>query len=125
MIHYYILSCTHLTLGLTEVNLFASRNNRKLNKYASCHTDPESWRMDAFSLIWNNKFHYVFPPFSLISRVVRKIKMDHSNAILIVPSNISSQVPCHVPEEPPEPTHQRPLTVHGDMSTTPLTVFLF
>ena len=53
--------------GTPEVDLFASWNNRKLDKYASWHSEPESWRIDAFSLIWNNKLYDIFPPFSLIS----------------------------------------------------------
>ena len=71
--------------GTPEVDLFASRNNSKLTKYVSWHPEPESWRVDAFSLTWNNKYYYVFPPFSLISRVTRKIRMDNSHAILVVP----------------------------------------
>ena len=37
--------------GTPDVDLFASWNNRKLEKYVSWHPEPESWRIDAFSLI--------------------------------------------------------------------------
>ena len=39
---------------------------------------------DAFTLCWNMNAH-LFPPFSLIGRVLRKIKEDRTSGILVVP----------------------------------------
>ena len=68
-----------------DVDLFASRNNTKLTKYISWRPEPESWRVYAFSLILNNKFYYIFPPFSTISRVLIQVRDGHAWGILVVP----------------------------------------
>ena len=63
MIHYF-----RKLFKSEAVDLFASRNNAKLDKFVSWHLEPESWRVDAFSLVWNNTFYYVFPLFLLLAR---------------------------------------------------------
>lgn len=67
------------------VDLFASRLNNKLPKYVSRKPDPNAFAIDAFSLTWKNEYFFIFPPFSLIPRILQKITEDKSKAILIAP----------------------------------------
>lgn len=48
--------------GPLELDLFASRLNRQLDKYVAWRRDPEATYIDAFSLSWTDKSIYVFPP---------------------------------------------------------------
>jgi len=42
--------------------------------------------MGAFTINWDSKYNYCFPPFSLVSKVLSKLgEMKDSNAILVVP----------------------------------------
>jgi site-specific recombinase XerD len=43
-----------------SIDLFASKTNRKLEKYVSRYPDPSACAVDAFSLTWNNEFGYIF-----------------------------------------------------------------
>ena len=72
--------------GMPDVDLFASCRNHKLHKFVSWHRGPEAWRVDAFSFRWDNNFYYVFPPFSIIARISRKLRADYSKAMLITPT---------------------------------------
>ncbi|CAC5401723.1 unnamed protein product [Mytilus coruscus] len=69
-----------------NVDLFASRHNAQVDKFVSWIYDPEAMSTDAFTLSWTNFEPYIFPPFSLIGRVLNKISADKvQRAILIVP----------------------------------------
>ena len=72
--------------GTPEIDLFASRLNNKLPTYASWKPDPESSVIDAMSISWENKFVYLFPPFSMIWPVLSKIEEDRvQRGIMIIP----------------------------------------
>ena len=121
--------------GTPEVDLFASRNNRKCDIYVSWKPEPESWKVDAFTFKWEMKFFYVFPPFSLIARVARKLKIEGSSAILVTPHWPSqpwfatvrrwARRQLYFPRGKDNLSHQGPLAEKGDVSTTPLVAFLF
>jgi len=68
-----------------EIDLFASRINKQIDKYVSWHPDPEATAIDAFSLTWDCSTLYMFPPFSIITRVTKKIREDQATGILVVP----------------------------------------
>ena len=72
-------------LGCPTVDLFASRLNRKCVKYVSWGPDPEAWAIDAFSFTWTNELFYIFPPFSLVGRVVQKVMANRTQAIVVAP----------------------------------------
>lgn len=71
--------------GIPEIDLFASKNNKKCRKFCSWHRDPEAFCVDAFTIKWTEYKFYAFPPFALILRVLRKIQVDQAEGVLIVP----------------------------------------
>ena len=76
--------CDHF--GLPDIDLFASRLNNKLPIYVSFTPDPGAFAIDAFTIAWNQfNFFYAFPPFSCISKVLRKIVHDQATGVLVVP----------------------------------------
>ena len=70
--------------GEVTVDLFASRENAKLEKFVSWKPEPQAWKIDAFSIQWSFGF-YAFPPFSLLPRILKKIEQDRCKGILIAP----------------------------------------
>ena len=54
------------TYFLPNVDLFASRLNHQLPRYASWHPDPNAFAVNAFSISWTSEKFYIFPPFSII-----------------------------------------------------------
>lgn len=72
--------------GLPDIDLFASRLNAKVTNYVSWHPDPGALFVDAFSISWE-KFNlcYVFPPFRLLPKCLRKIQLERAKAIVIIP----------------------------------------
>ncbi|MCP3929301.1 MAG: hypothetical protein GY705_09400 [Bacteroidetes bacterium] len=71
--------------GKPDVDLFASRINKKLDKYVAWRPDPNAICIDAFTMSWSNIYSYIFPPFSVMTRVVKKLEMDGGEGILIFP----------------------------------------
>ena len=67
------------------LDLFASRLNRQVDLFVSWKPEPEAWAVDAFSISWRDKNIYAFPLFSVLSRVLSKIKEDNASSILVVP----------------------------------------
>ena len=69
------------------VDLFASRVNNQLTNYISWHPDPSASATDAFTCTWNlYSCVYIFSPFSLIQRILKKIVEEQvPAAIIIVP----------------------------------------
>ena len=70
---------------LVEIDMFASRLNAKLKKYVSFYLDHEAFAVDAFSMNWDKKVLYMFPPFSVIPRILQKIQMDQAEVVLVAP----------------------------------------
>ena len=69
--------------GTPEIDLFASRVSKQLEKYLSWKTDPFSLGRDAFQTNWSQGLNYAFPPFNLIGRVLAKVQRERANLILI------------------------------------------
>ncbi|KAI8431183.1 hypothetical protein MSG28_001221 [Choristoneura fumiferana] len=72
-------------LGHPNIDLFATRINKKCDLYVSWKRDPEAFDIDAFTLRWTDLYFYAFPPFSLIMKCLRKIINDEATGILVVP----------------------------------------
>ena len=70
---------------LFTIDLFASRMNKKVNRYYAFCVEAASVGTDAFSFSWQCEFFYAFPPFSIIHTVLRKIENEQAEGIIIVP----------------------------------------
>ena len=68
-----------------SIDLFATRINTKCPRFCSWERDPEAFVINALTIDWKGYFWYAFPPFSLIPKILRKIKEEGSRGILIVP----------------------------------------
>ena len=67
------------------VDLFATKFSKRLPVYVSPVPDPEAWGVDALSLDWNGLIAYAFPPFPILSKVVRKARIERPQLILVAP----------------------------------------
>ena len=86
MLHQQVFDEAVKLSGVTpDMDLFATRDNKRLHVFCSWAPDPTAYAIDAFSIPWNTCV-YLFPPFNLIQRVLNKIELDGTPcAILVVP----------------------------------------
>lgn len=72
-----------------NIYLFASRLNNKINNklklYYAWTADPGAVAIDAFATNWNDNF-YAFPTFSMITRVLQKVRQDACSGVIVVPA---------------------------------------
>lgn len=68
-----------------QVDLFASRLNFQVNCYVSWKPDPGAYAVNAFHMNWNNIEAFLFPPFSVIPRVLQKLSTEQGRALIVVP----------------------------------------
>lgn len=73
-----------------DIDLFASIINTKCTSYVSWFPDPGSVAVDAFTLSWGDINFFVFPPFILLQRVLRKIVNDKARGVVVVHRNPGS-----------------------------------
>ena len=65
---------------------FETRVSHQLPCYISRKLDPFSKGRDAFQRSWKYQKGYVFPPFSLIGGVLRKVQMEQAQFLLVTPT---------------------------------------
>lgn len=73
------------TFGKPDIDLFATRINKKCNLFVSWYKDPDAVTFDAFTINWSNTYFYAFPPFIIIPKVLQKICLDEAEGIMVVP----------------------------------------
>jgi hypothetical protein len=71
--------------GRPQIDLFATRLNKKCNRYVSWHRDPGAFAINAFTLDWHRLNFYAFPPISVILKMIRKIITDNAEGVVVVP----------------------------------------
>jgi hypothetical protein len=74
-----------------NVDLFATRENTKLQTYVSPTPDLEAVALDAFSITWSQWTPYIHPPINLISKCIQRLELEKVEAVLVVP-NWPSQI---------------------------------
>ena len=84
-LHPQVVSHLQRAFGPLRVDLFASALNARLPRYCARTQDSAAWRIDAFSLQWTGLRAYAFPPFTLIPRVLHKIREDKAWVLLVAP----------------------------------------
>jgi hypothetical protein len=82
--HVFHLACEELQCHPT-FDLFASTETYQVQKFCAYHFAPKAFAYDAFSLHWGGELIYLFPPLSLLNRVLRKVEHDGAHGILIHP----------------------------------------
>ncbi len=71
-------------LGFFDVDFFASAINYQIKPYVSYNPDPEAMAVDAFTVKWNGKFCYLFPPFSLLNRSLQKMVVEEVQTLVLI-----------------------------------------
>ena len=72
-----------------QVDLFALRLDVQLPVCVSYHLDPEAMHIKAFSISWQGRSLYAFPPFAVIGKVQHKIVSDLATRTTVVPNWLS------------------------------------
>ncbi len=80
-----VFNCVSHVLGPFDIDLFASRLNTQLPSYVSWKPDPEAKAVDAFSISWFGLNAYIFPPFSLLQKVISKVAREEADVVVIAP----------------------------------------
>jgi hypothetical protein len=70
---------------LPQVDWFASHRNAQLHRFYAWKSDPAAEGIDAFAFFWGDVCGYMFPPFILIPRIIRKIIEDRAVVLLVHP----------------------------------------
>ena len=70
--------------GFPDIDIFATKNNKKCEKYFSWMPDAEASAIDAFTICWGI-FFYASPPFVLVLRTINKIQQENAEGIMVVP----------------------------------------
>ena len=69
-----------------DIDMFASYANNKVQCYVSWKADPYASYVDAFTLNWSDfNSMYVFPPFSIMGRILCRLRKFKGKAIVIFP----------------------------------------
>lgn len=64
-----------VNLGKPKIDLFASCINKQTENVSWC-SKPEAIAIKAFSMTWSDTYFNMFPPFSIISRILAKALRD-------------------------------------------------
>ena len=67
-----------------DIDYFANRLNHQVPKYISYRPDPEASYGDCFANLSICKRPHLFPPFSLVGRVLGKIRIVKIMALIVV-----------------------------------------
>ena len=85
MLNINIFSELQVIFKEVDIDLFASKHNKQCVTYVSWKPDDKAFAVDAFSFKWTHFYGYIFPPFSLVGKILQKIENDQALALLVVP----------------------------------------
>ena len=71
--------------GQCDIDLFATRLNKKCDRFVSWKPEPQACFVDAFCHSWIDYKFYAFPPFSLVPHCLSKIIREGSEGVLVAP----------------------------------------
>ena len=81
--------------GRPEVDLMATASNRRCREFISPIPHPEALGVDAFAATWPVvKLAYVYPPASIVGRVIQLIRRQRPHRIILIASMAESR-PFH------------------------------
>lgn len=70
--------------GTPMLDLFATRENRRLPLFCSPVPDPEALAVDAMLLDWSGLFLYAFPPFRMLGEVLKKFRAHKGVSMILI-----------------------------------------
>jgi hypothetical protein len=73
------------SFGPLPVDLFASAENAKVERFFSYSFENGCSGVDAFSFEWTGELAYIAPPVSLVTRVIKKISITRMTGVLLIP----------------------------------------
>ena len=82
----FLKGCIDQLQFYPNIDLFATRINKQFPCCVSFKPDPKAFVIDAFTIDWSPYTFYAFPPFNIISRVLRQIQDDNAMEICIFPT---------------------------------------
>lgn len=68
-----------------DIDLFSSYWSAQLPSFVFWCPQPGATAVNAFSLNWQGRLGYAFPPFALISRCLEKIRREKANIVMVCP----------------------------------------
>jgi hypothetical protein len=69
-----------------QIDLFATRANRKVINFVSIDRDEEAIGRDAFSMAWRGTLPLIHPPIPLLLRCLRKVQEEQVRGVVIAPA---------------------------------------
>jgi hypothetical protein len=105
--------------GPLSIDLFATRLNTQLPRFATWAFDPEATFRDAFQVDWSKERPYANPPFGLIGKVLQYLLETNAEMVLVAPVwpaqwwwpklvSLASDLPIVLPDEEDLYTPPRP-----------------
>ena len=70
--------------GTPEVDMFATVLNSHLSRFMSPIPEPRALAVDALSQDWQGRSMYMFPPFSLLNKVIQKLRCTQAAEVILV-----------------------------------------
>jgi hypothetical protein len=70
--------------GDPQINLFANKYNKHLERYGSPCPDPTAEIIDALAAPWPKTILFAFPPTSILEKVMVKIQQERPQALILV-----------------------------------------
>ena len=92
VLHLWIIECLDLFGVAENINSLLVNSMEKWKvmlcsgNSVSWKPEPEAFAVDTYSINWGHHFKYIFPPFSLLTKVIRKIRQDQVIEILVSPA---------------------------------------
>ena len=105
--------------GNPSIDLFATCLNAKLPLYCSLVPDPHAVFEDAFRHPWDDLDLYAFPPFSLIGRVIARVR-ESSRVVMTGRTPLARGGVVRRPSASTDPTTSRPALVGQSASAASL-----
>ena len=92
MLHPAVFQALQKEVGCFSIDLFATQVNHQVPAFVSWRPEPGAVATDAFNVKWDFQLAYLFPPFCMIKRCLRKIQQDQAHCVLITPVWKSSPI---------------------------------
>ena len=70
--------------GTPVVDMFATVHNTHLPQFMSPVPEPRALVIDALSQDWQGKSMYVFPPFSLLNKIIQKLSTTQMGEVILI-----------------------------------------